>query len=65
MVILCIKQLESLVTLCVCVCVRVCVCVSGTRKWVLKVKVHSEDIQELNGPAMKTAILKQVSHTSL
>ncbi|CAL8406966.1 unnamed protein product [Arctogadus glacialis] len=31
----------------------------GTRKWVLKVKVHSEDIQELNDPAMKTAILKQ------
>ncbi|CAL8406980.1 unnamed protein product [Arctogadus glacialis] len=33
-----------------------CTC---TRKWVLKVKVHSEDGQELNDPAMKTAILKQ------
>ncbi|CAL8406981.1 unnamed protein product [Arctogadus glacialis] len=31
----------------------------ATRKWVLKVKVRSEDIQELNDPAMKTAILKQ------
>ncbi|CAL8406962.1 unnamed protein product [Arctogadus glacialis] len=33
-----------------------CTC---TRKWVLKVKVRSEDRQELNDPAMKTAILKQ------
>ncbi|CAL8406963.1 unnamed protein product [Arctogadus glacialis] len=31
----------------------------GTRKRVLKVKVRSEDIQVLNDPAMKTAILKQ------
>ena len=46
-------------------CVCVCVCVSGTRKRVLKVRVLSEDIQELNDPAMKTAILKQVSYTSL
>ncbi|CAL8389924.1 unnamed protein product [Boreogadus saida] len=34
-----------------------CTC---TRKHVLKVRVLSEDIQELNGPAMKTAILKQI-----
>ncbi|CAL8406973.1 unnamed protein product [Arctogadus glacialis] len=33
---------------------------SGTRKRVLKVRVLSEDIQELNDPAMKTAILKQI-----
>ncbi|CAL8283788.1 unnamed protein product [Gadus morhua 'NCC'] len=32
----------------------------GTRKRVLKVRVLSEDIQELNDPAMKTAILKQI-----
>ncbi|CAL8289384.1 unnamed protein product [Lota lota] len=33
-----------------------CTC---TRKWVLKVKVRSEDLQELNDPAIETAILKQ------
>ena len=57
MVILCFKLLECPVSLCV------GVCVSGTRKWVLKLRVRSEDIQETNDPAIKTAILKQVSHT--